>query len=143
VVATGDGCELWRGHEITKVDGDTWVYAADNVPVKRDPNRPCAHCGKDNTPEGYDGCIGHVEGAVNACCGHGVETEAYVVLEDGTRIGGEEAVKLFAKARVKAKLAELREANANKLIPPVPTPRYDEVYVLGAQWLDMLNDDTV
>jgi len=30
------------------------------------------------TPEGYDHCLGHIDGAVSACCGHGVE-DPYVV----------------------------------------------------------------
>lgn len=30
------------------------------------------------TKEGYDACLGFIEGAKSACCGHGVE-RAYVV----------------------------------------------------------------
>jgi hypothetical protein len=25
------------------------------------------------TKEGYDNCLGHIEGVASACCGHGVE----------------------------------------------------------------------
>ena len=30
------------------------------------------------TKEGYDACLGHIDGAKSACCGHGVE-EPYVL----------------------------------------------------------------
>jgi hypothetical protein len=30
------------------------------------------------TAEGYDACLGHIEDAVSACCGHGVGS-SYVV----------------------------------------------------------------
>lgn len=31
----------------------------------------CPKCGRKPTPEGYDPCLGHIPGAVAACCGHG------------------------------------------------------------------------
>jgi hypothetical protein len=34
---------------------------------------PCTRCGRPPTREGYDACVGHVEGATSVCCGHGVE----------------------------------------------------------------------
>ena len=43
--------------------------------------RPCARCGRMPTKEGYDACLGYIEGATSACCGHGIE-EGYVVYED-------------------------------------------------------------
>ena len=38
----------------------------------------CGHCGKKRTPEGHDGCIGILEGVMNACCGHGQDNMAYI-----------------------------------------------------------------
>lgn len=39
----------------------------------------CEHCGKGVTKEGHDGCIGTLpDGVMNACCGHGVNSSAYV-----------------------------------------------------------------
>ena len=38
----------------------------------------CLHCKKHNTPEGHDGCIGTLIGVMNACCGHGETSSAYV-----------------------------------------------------------------
>ena len=68
-----------RGHPVT-LRGATWVFDDTKQPV--DETRPCARCGRAPTPEGYDACLGHIPGAVAACCGHGV-AEPYVMMEDG------------------------------------------------------------
>lgn len=72
-----------RGHEIYW-SGEDWRYRDDNSIV--DDSRPCKRCGKYPTEEGYDSCLGTLKGVKYACCGHGIPGEAYVVLEDGTRI---------------------------------------------------------
>lgn len=59
-----------RGHEIY-YDGTNWRYV-DNNEIEND-SRPCKRCGKTPTKEGYDACLGHVDGVTSACCGHGVE----------------------------------------------------------------------
>ena len=41
-------------------------------------DKSCGYCGKDNTPEGHDGCLGTLPGLMNACCGHGIESGTYV-----------------------------------------------------------------
>jgi len=38
----------------------------------------CSHCGLNRTKEGHDGCIGKLPSVMNACCGHGQNTAAYV-----------------------------------------------------------------
>lgn len=38
----------------------------------------CGHCNLKRTPEGYDGCVGELQGVMNACCGHGDYRMAYV-----------------------------------------------------------------
>ncbi len=68
-----------RGHVIYCNDGMNWLYIDDDSSA--DVERPCARCGRMPTPEGYDACIGYVEGATSACCGHGVG-EPFVIMED-------------------------------------------------------------
>ena len=62
-----------RGHKTI------WVYADTLEPVTG--NRPCIRCGNLPTEEGYDACLGYIEGASSACCGHGI-TEPYIIFED-------------------------------------------------------------
>ena len=38
----------------------------------------CGHCGLNRTEQGHDGCIGTLKGVMNACCGHGQDSAAYV-----------------------------------------------------------------
>lgn len=58
-------------------------------------SRPCGACGQPFTPEGHDPCLGTLKGVMNACCGHGHPSEAYVQLDNGTVIAGEEATLLL------------------------------------------------
>lgn len=67
-----------RGHEIY-FDGQDWRYTDDNT-IEND-SRPCKRCGRMANADGSDHCIGHIEGAKSACCGHGIE-EPYVVMEE-------------------------------------------------------------
>ena len=71
---------------------NAWYYTDTDRLVANDPNRVCGECGKENTPEGHDGCLGALPGVTNACCGHGQVAEAYVVLLDGTRLAGTDAI---------------------------------------------------
>ena len=59
-----------RGHKIY-YDGSMWRYCDDNSSA--DIDRPCIRCGKLPTKEGYDACLGYIDGVKSACCGHGVE----------------------------------------------------------------------
>lgn len=63
----------------------TWVYADNQDKVDDNNPRPCFNCGKLSTPEGYDACLGHIEGAIHACCNHGMGN-GYKILEDGTKV---------------------------------------------------------
>jgi hypothetical protein len=69
-----------RGHEIYW-DGYIWRYT-DNGHLF-DDRRPCIKCGRMPTPDGYDPCLGYIEGATAACCGHGVE-EPYTIYSVGS-----------------------------------------------------------
>ena len=53
-------------------DGEYWRYFGNHQPL--DNMRPCAKCGRPPTTEGYDACLGFIEGVKSACCGHGVST---------------------------------------------------------------------
>jgi len=59
-----------RGWPIVYIDGD-WVYA--DTKTSTAENRPCKRCGVPSTTKGHDACLGTVQGALWACCGHGVE----------------------------------------------------------------------
>jgi len=63
-----------RGHKLTYKDD--WLYL-DTLEIF-DDNRPCKRCGKMPTKEGYDACLGYIEGAKGACCGHGIK-KGYVL----------------------------------------------------------------
>ncbi len=53
----------------------------------------CAKCKKGPTREGHDGCLGTLPGPVmNACCGHGNDSQAYIQYWGGKRISGSGAV---------------------------------------------------
>lgn len=65
-----------RGHEVYfNTKEQRWKYTdTDEV---ADYDRPCKRCGKLPTTQGYDACMGHIKGAKNACCGHGIK-EGYI-----------------------------------------------------------------
>ena len=77
---------------------DAWRYAETGLLVSDDSEPACGECGEAMTPEGHDGCLGTIPGVVNACCGHGTEAEAYVVLDGGRRLAGREAVAWMSRA---------------------------------------------
>lgn len=89
---------LYRGHAIEKDDSGVYRFVDTGEPVPETwKSRPCGICGLHNTPEGHDGCLGTIPGVRNACCGHGVEQEAYVQFEDGREdLRGASAVAFFA-----------------------------------------------
>lgn len=91
--------DFWRGHMIEHDVNGVWCYVADHVPVADDPCRPCGACGLRNSPEGHDGCLGTLPGALNACCGHGRNQDAYVQLPTVT-LRGVEAQRFVAEDRM-------------------------------------------
>lgn len=89
--------DKFRGHEIELV-GSGFVYSDTKEKVSETwGQRECGYCGLHNTPEGYDGCIGEVKGAINACCGHGSKEEAYVQYPSGIIYSGEHAHEILNK----------------------------------------------
>ncbi len=91
-----------RGHPIADVlhegvvldddeehwDHSTTYYVATGEPVGDIVS--CAKCGlcSDADMTEPDPCIGMLPGVRFACCGHGVEGQAYVMLRDGTTFRG-------------------------------------------------------
>lgn len=59
----------------------------------------CNHCEKSRTPEGHDGCIGILDEIVvmNACCGHGEKSMAYVQFWGDEIIEGQKALEYINK----------------------------------------------
>lgn len=65
-------------------DSDDIVKADDKVDYSYRQYQKCSHCGKYPTEEGYDSCLGHIDGADAACCGHGTDL-GYIGMKDGRR----------------------------------------------------------
>lgn len=61
----------------------------------------CAKCKKWPTQAGHDGCIGTLPApnVMNACCGHGRDSSAYVQFLDEPRISGAEALRYIEDNR--------------------------------------------
>jgi len=61
----------------------------------------CVKCKKGPTREGHDGCIGTLPATnvMNACCGHGCDSGAYVQFWDEPRISGAEAIRYIEDNR--------------------------------------------
>ena len=68
-----------RGWPVEWVEaGQRWIWSDTGQPL--DIRRVCRQCGQPPTADGYDACLGYLEGVTAACCGHGV-TEPVVVEE--------------------------------------------------------------
>lgn len=89
----------FRGHAIELDEpGGRWVYCDTGEPtVDTWRERGCGHCGQHNTPEGHDACLGELPGVLNACCGHGEQSVAYVQFEGGGELRGRKALDYFAE----------------------------------------------
>jgi hypothetical protein len=77
-----------RGHPIVKYADGRWRWAATGrwLRLGSNPNDPpCARCGLAVSAEGADPCLGLIDGARSACCGHGV-ADGYITYTDGTRV---------------------------------------------------------
>lgn len=58
-------------------------------------DRPCKKCGKMPSENGHDACIENLPNVTNACCGHGNDENAYVILE----YHGKEAAEIIKKIK--------------------------------------------
>ena len=88
---------MYRGYEIERIN-EKWFFCKSGRSVAETwEGLPCGHCGKNNTKEGHDGCLGTLPNVMNACCGHGQINEAYIQYWDGTCIRGDSAKAIFDK----------------------------------------------
>lgn len=89
----------FRGYGIERL-GEDWVFSDTKEPTSQSwERRPCGHCGKHNTAEGHDSCLGILPNVMNACCGHGEPNEAYVQYWNGETIRGKDAISLIGVIR--------------------------------------------
>ena len=88
----------WKGWPI-EFDGEVWRYSDTGRPVPENPHRHCGECNLPNREDEHDACLGHLPGVMNACCGHGVEAEAYVQFPDLTDVREGEALRYFLYRR--------------------------------------------
>jgi hypothetical protein len=71
---------MWRGHPVAEAVGGR-VYADTGSLVSEWKDRPCGHCKRPNREDDHDACLGDLgRGVMNACCGHGDLTWAYIQL---------------------------------------------------------------
>lgn len=82
---------MLRGHEIYN-DRGIWRYKDNDEPTAG-TYRECGACHLPNRPDEYDACVGHLGGVMNACCGHGKISEAYVQFDEKRVIRGIKAIK--------------------------------------------------
>lgn len=81
-----------RGHAI-EWDGGRWRFCDTRAPTATTHReRPCGHCGRHDTAEGHDACLGTLPSVMNACCGHGRPSEAYIQYPDGSDLRGTAAI---------------------------------------------------
>lgn len=87
-----------RGHPIIwDPERGAWLFEDSGEPTtEKWDERPCGHCGRHDTPEGHDGCLGTLPGVMNACCGHGNLREAYVQFPNGGEMRGAAAAEFIA-----------------------------------------------
>jgi hypothetical protein len=77
-----------RGHPVY-YDSETkrWRYIDENGLDNDKQERPCKHCGKNPTKEGYDACLGFLPNIAHACCGHNGKIQSpYAMFNNGTSI---------------------------------------------------------
>ena len=92
---TEEKTSKFRGYLIEEVEG-VFVFCDTRKPVADTwKDRSCGYCGKENTKEGFDGCVGKIPNARNDCGGHGKKEDEYIQFCDGRRLSGEVALKIM------------------------------------------------
>lgn len=80
-----------RGHPMI-CKGGIWFYKDTGEATAGNRRDSCGHCSLTSTPEGHDGCLGKLPRVKNACCGHGVVSDAYVQFGNGRRVAARSAL---------------------------------------------------
>lgn len=88
-----------RGHPIYYKYGQWW-YKDTRTKTVGDI-RDCGYCGLSDAKEGHDGCLGTLPNVMNACCGHGIEDDAYIQFFDERQsLYRLDAIKIINKLRI-------------------------------------------
>jgi len=89
----------YKGYKIEFNDDGDYVYSDSKKLISNDVWRACGHCGLEPTKEDHDGCLGELPGLMNACCGHGLTSSAYIQYPSGQCVRGRLAKKLIKKLK--------------------------------------------
>ena len=98
----------WTGRDVRWDDRtDIWRYVDNDEPCDFINARPCPRCKQQFTPcseahkdpQLHDPCLGHIDGALYACCGHDNIAFAYIHWEDGSTIRGRETFAAIGQKR--------------------------------------------
>lgn len=75
---------FFRGHPIIW-SNNRWVYEDDyaELPVNGGQIRPCKKCGALFPLNTSDPCLGQLPNVNIACCGHGIQSQAYIRFTNG------------------------------------------------------------
>jgi hypothetical protein len=65
-----------------KLVGSPWRYVDTEELVDESPKRKCPKCEKNTTLDGHDPCIANLPNVQFACCGHGIQGDAYIKFEN-------------------------------------------------------------
>ena len=88
-----------RGWKIEFKNG-VWIFCDSEEAVSDTWNeRPCGHCGKSQTEDGHDGCLGALNNVINACCGHGEIDGAYIQFVNGLIVSGARALRIISELK--------------------------------------------
>lgn len=83
-----------KGHKITCTERDesgvysVWRYAESGKRFSTEDSLACVKCGKVSKGHEPDPCMGNLPGVENACCGHGIENDAYISFDNGITVRG-------------------------------------------------------
>jgi len=104
-----------RGHKIYW-DGKEFRYSDNHTATAGDrQSRDCGSCALPNRKDEHDACIGELPGdVINACCGHGEVTEAYIQYSNKPSLRGVAAVTEM-QALVKSRLQKEKNVTEDKL----------------------------
>jgi hypothetical protein len=69
------------GHDIYTFDFKKWFYDDGVLTQKVRNTKKCKKCDCIRIDGKYDNCLGKIEGATSACCGHGID-DGYVTFNN-------------------------------------------------------------